>query len=199
MSMHDYKFECAPGAFTAIHGGGREQAARILRTWSRLAGLERSTSTNRIVLAAALIAHKYPLEPWSVTVGGWRTELPDAFAQRIWRRRRAEKRDEDAFNRSLLEIASFKAERKPRAIRRAVAEEASISTERFLRRELERYSVNQWLARRQVGTWVLLVYGHVMVARSGRIIAGDTPCADSYGAEPLEDAWRVLPRRVNFN
>lgn len=191
MDLRRYSEYCGPGAFAAVTGASRNDAAKALLCWCRHAGMVPNLSTAPTVLAAALMMRGFRLERWSTTPGGWRDETAAEFSRRIWATIRNHGRDWSKLFDAVENLAQFDQNAAPE-----IQREIKRSAERSRRRRPRRMIVREWMARRRSGTWLLHVDGHVMVQRDGRIIAGDDAQASEYGGDALRDVWRVLPRSV---
>jgi len=192
----EYGRYCGPGAYAAVAGVTRWFAARVLRYWTKKAGLpsDDATGTIPMVLAVALL-RQFDIEEWTTAPGRPLIEQGiDEFRARTaeeWATAGASP-PEDVVQRLAELIARPPAS--PHA-RQIVTAEMAVAAERRKRRLPGKYTVTEWLRRRRAGTWVLFVDGHGMAARDGKITAGDTPNAGRCGKELLTRAWRIRPKQ----
>lgn len=194
MNVYEFASFCGPGALSAVTGAPRNEAARSLIAWTQRAGYAPTLATPPMVLAAAVIMRGYRMERWGVAAGSWRTEAAEVFSTRVWTNIRSCGANHHELEGGVRKLQSLRREVRTKPVQQALDEARELAEKRLKARTPDSYTVRNWLNRRPIGTWVLQVAGHVMVARSGRIIAGDTDDASNYGLENLTDAWRVLPR-----
>lgn len=190
VAIAEYSQACGPGAYAALAGITRDQAAGALCRWSQRAGHSPSISTSRVVLAAALISRGFRLERWAITPGGWRTRTADEFARGIWRTFR----EDAAWIETLAErVADYHAHLRsaPAWMREGLERDRAIRRERSDRVWISPLTVGEWLRRFPIGTWLLHVSRHVIVARAGHIVAGDDMRTPRYLDCDLEDVLRV--------
>lgn len=185
---------CAPGAFAAVAGVTREEAAAVLyRLASRTGAPIERYAVSSSVLAVALIARGLALERWSVVRHRWRRERARQFALRMAEELRAGDRELDERTAHLAAAREWYASQSEDV--RTELDAARVTRQNRQRaRILEALSVGGWLSRFPRGTWLLVVHGgdvgHVLAARDGAIVAGGED--GKYNDSKLADAWRVV-------
>jgi hypothetical protein len=172
-----YASTCAPLAVAAVARISREEAAAAIRAVARAFGdPEPTEATPHLVMIRTVMALGLNVQAWRPSgeihrrAGRYRIEMMEPAP-------RATPLDELP-----PDVAAAVLGERQRAALRAGARTAPPPPPRL--------RVNEWLARFPRGLWLLCPARHVLVARAGRIVAGDPH--DRYGGSVLAAADRIL-------
>jgi hypothetical protein len=191
---------CGPGALAAVLGISRYSAAHMLMDIQRSRGRWRVPYASSDDLEIALIERGVALEPWATdraaaqpigTIEQYRAVLDARFRSDCTAT--AERRARGDFDQKVA--------RGTTTLERLVAlqaiDDAAVVVEAYGAELVRQYmTVNEWLTR--PGVW--LIYAervdtesvqHVIAARDGRVLAGDTRDAKVFGASPVMYATKL--------